>query len=373
MYRGTGPLRGISTIRDGVQRKRESSWDRTGGNEDYRSIGPGSTLAIADLKGPGCITHIWITVSAPLDPYHLRNIVLRIFWDNETEASVETPLGDFFGCCHSIYRNFVSLPLAASPQDGRALNCFFPMPFARGARIEVENQSDKEVKCFFYYIDYEQCNHPTENAGYFHAWWNREMTEWDGSEDGINLDGKENYLILDAEGKGHYAGCVMGIDNRTPMWYGEGDDMIFVDGEELPPSLHGTGTEDYFNTAWCPRQEYNSPYHGTILVSNLESSRQPWEKDDWSANSWLGKYSMYRFHIEDPIIFNKSLRLTIEHGHANELANDYSSVAYWYQFEPHKRFPQLPPAEQRIPLPAVSFSEIHEWKRVYDLHKGKKS
>jgi hypothetical protein len=116
-------------------------------------------------------------------------------------------------------------------------------------------------------------------------------------------------------------------------WYGEGDDMIFIDGEPFPPSLHGTGTEDYFNTSWCPDQEYSAPYHGITLPG---------------GPNWSGKISLYRFHIEDPVCFRKSIRVTIEHGHNNHRRDDFSSTAYWYQSEPHKPFDILPVSE-RLP------------------------
>ncbi|MCK4513359.1 DUF2961 domain-containing protein, partial [bacterium] len=138
-----------------------------------------------------------------------------------------------------------------------------------------------------------------------------------------------------------YVGCNLNIDcfqRGANDWYGEGDDMIFVDGEPWPPSLHGTGTEDYFNTAFCPTQEFNTPYHGITLYSG---NRAHWK--------WGGKNSMYRFHIPDPIYFQKSIRVTIEHGHDNLLSNDYSSTAYWYQEEPHISFPALPAVDARFP------------------------
>jgi len=155
----------------------------------------------------------------------------------------------------------------------------------------------------------------------------------------MNPTGEGNYVILEADGRGHYVGCNLHIDvfeRQVNDWYGEGDDMIFVDGEPFP-SIHGTGTEDYFCMAYCPRTEYSAPYHGLILYSGTP---------EWP---WAGKNSMYRYHIEDPIHFRKSIKVTIEHGHANKLSNDYSSTAYWYQLEPHKPFPPLPGVKLRLP------------------------
>jgi hypothetical protein len=206
---------------------------------------------------------------------------------------------------------------------------------------------------FYYYVDYETYEKPCEDAAYFHAQWRRAnpcrkvafpkrkgQLQADSSNE-VNLDGRENYVILDAKGRGHYVGCVLSVDNTEAFhqnytWFGEGDDMIFVDGETWPPSLHGTGTEDYFCSAWgFPSGEYAGPYHGVSLAGDVEE--------------WSGKWSVYRFHIEDPVLFSKALKVTIEHGHANNQGNDYSSVAYWYQKEPHKAFPRMPPASKRLP------------------------
>ncbi len=351
---GASPLRGLARLRD-CRRKRISSWDRKGGNVDFIPIPAGKTIDIARIKGAGCITHIWCTIACE-EKYYLRKMLLRIYWDGEKEPSVETPIGDFFGIGHGLTKNFTSLPLSMSPQDGKSFNCFFPMPFANGARIEVTNECKKDVRAFYFYIDYEEYDSLEDGWGRFHAQWRTEnptkgwgdntkrlikngrITEY-GKEIWLtpNLNGKENYIILKAEGKGHYVGCILNIEcsgNEKNDWFGEGDDMIFIDGDEYP-TLQGTGTEDYFNTAWCPTQEYSSPYHGITLVSN---------------KNWSGKNSMYRFHIEDPICFDKSIKVTIEHGHANNLSNTYSSVAYWYQTEPHEKFPPMPLVEKRLPM-----------------------
>jgi len=158
----------------------------------------------------------------------------------------------------------------------------------------------------------------------------------------LNKDGIENYVILDAEGDGVYCGAHLDIDcfHRNPNdWYGEGDDMVFIDGEKWPPSLHGTGTEDWFNCAYCPTQEYNAPYHGIILYNGTEEWR------------WKGKQTIYRYYIEDPIRFRKSIKATIEHGHANKLSNDHASTAYYYLSKPMRGGPRLPPVHERLPRP----------------------
>ena len=345
----TGPLANLPRL-TGTRSARASSWDRSGGNEDRLTIRPGATAVLAEIAEPGVVRHVWTTIACR-EQHYLRKIVLRMYWDGEETPSVEVPVGDFFGVGHAIARNFSSLPLQMSPEDGKAFNCWFPMPFD-GARIEVESQCGSDDVLLYYYVDYELDGEPDPALARFHAQWRREnptagISDADMSNDefsfgGENTDGAGNYVILEAEGEGHYVGCNVGIQNLRETglnnfnWYGEGDDMIFVDGEEFPPSLHGTGTEDYFNTAWCPTQEYNAPYHGLVL---------PGEQN------WWGKVSYYRFHIEDPVRFRRSIRVTIEHGHANRRSDDWSSTAYWYQAEPHAPFPALPAVADRLPRP----------------------
>ncbi|WP_020673939.1 glycoside hydrolase family 172 protein [Amycolatopsis nigrescens] len=346
-------LRDLPRLRS-ARRGRASSWDRDGGNDDRLTVRPGETVTLADLTGPGAVTHIWCTVALPFkegphaaETDYLRRLVLRITWDSGNDPSVLVPLGDFFGVGHGKTTNFASAPLQMSPQDGKGFNCWFAMPFAERARIELVSELAAEPVYFYYYIDYESYARAEPDLGYFHAQWRRENPT-DGVEqgeqsnaefllEGTNLTGEGNYLILDAEGRGHYVGCVLNVHNLSGNtdwdWYGEGDDMIFIDGESFPPRLHGTGTEDYFNTAWCPTQAYHAPYHGITLPGN---------------HNWKGQISLYRFHIEDPVIFERSIRVTIEHGHANKRSDDISSVAYWYQTLPHRPF-GLPPVHERLP------------------------
>lgn len=348
---GSGSLHNLPVLRDFVSR-RSSSWDQSGGNEDWRTIPAGTSHVLLDEAKPGCIRHIWLTVGN--DDSYPRKAVIRMWWDGEEHPSVEAPLGDFFGIGHGIRRNFVSAPLQMSPEDGRGFNCWFPMPF-NAARIEVQNECENDIN-LYYYVDFEEYKepHPAEVAR-FHAQWRREnptegwLKEKLGPENYLQiwaskktLDDKDNYLILEAEGDGMFVGCNLNIDcfqRQGNDWYGEGDDMFVIDGEPWPPRLHGTGTEDYFCTAFGPAQEYCAPYHGITVNSGTAEWR------------WKGKNSMYRFHIEDPIRFRKSIRVSIEHGHANKLSNDYSSTAYWYQVEPHMPFPPLLPVEERLPRP----------------------
>ena len=332
--------------------KRVSSYDTTGGNDDRIYIEPGKTVTIADLAGPGVITHLWMTHmndGFKEEKNSLRKIVLSAYWDDEDNPSVQAPLGDFFGMGHAMSENFVSAPLQMSPEDGKSLNAWWPMPFHKRARIDITNDCDTTLILYFY-IDYETKEALPEDVLYFHALWHRELPT-DGKDpesfpnhnawcfDGDNQTGDGNYTVLEATGKGHYCGCNVNIHNLSQTakwdWPGEGDDMIFVDGETWPPNLHGTGTEDYVNMAWCPTQKQSTPYHGLILGG----------KDNWK-----GKITYYRYHIQDPIMFDESIKVTIEHGHNNNRSDDWSTTAYWYQTEPHKPVKPIEPVEQRLPV-----------------------
>jgi hypothetical protein len=345
------------------KRRRVSSYDRTGGNMDWLTLAPGGRAVFANIEGCGVVRHLWCTVGGG-DELYPRKAVLRFYWDGEASPSVEAPIGDFFGIGHGIVKNFTSEPLQMSPQVGRGFNCFFPMPFQKSARFELENQCEKEISFYFYvdYEAYEACDALGPEVAYFHSQWRREADTKGWADPAVkikddlarqpglpdwyprvwtaaNKDGRDNYVILEAQGKGHYVGCNLNVDcfaRQANDWYGEGDDMIFIDGDPLP-TLHGTGTEDYFNTAFGPHQEACAPWQGITVYSGTE---------DWP---FRGKNSMYRFHIKDPVYFDQSIRVTIEHGHGNKLSNDYSSTAYWYQSEPHAPFPALPPVGERLP------------------------
>jgi hypothetical protein len=342
------PLAGLPLLRDATSR-RASSWDRSGGNDDRLHIQPGEEAVLAEIAGSGVIRHIWVTIASD-EPDVLRKVVLRAWWDGEGSPSVAVPIGDFFGVGHAQTRNYSALPLQMSPEDGKGFNCWFPMPFRSRARITATSECSEHEVRFYYYVDYELLEAVPEDAGYFHAQWRRENPT-EGIADaglpndeyefgGTNLAGEGNYTILEATGRGHYVGCNLNVHNLRETeqwnWYGEGDDMIFVDGEAFPPSLHGTGTEDYFNTAWSPTQAYSAPYHGITMPGGA---------------NWSGKISLYRFHIEDPVHFRRSIRVSIEHGHANRRSDDVSSTAYWYQAEPHAPFGLLP-ADERLPRQA---------------------
>ncbi len=358
-------LTNISRIQPGIKTKRKSSYDPNGGNHDYITIPAGETADLAVITGAGIIKHIWITVNTP-DHFIRRNAVIRMYWDGEDEPSVESPLGDFFGQGWGEEYNFVSLPLAAAPVKGKAFNSYFPMPYGDGARITLENQSSEPINSFYYYIDYEVHPEMPSSEGRFHAWWNREVTgvfpeagetEWGViGPQGNNPSTVHNYVFADVVGSGQFVGINYYVDNPGPMWYGEGDDMWLIDGEEWPGSLHGTGTEDFFNSSWCPNEEYAHPYFGYAKVPG--------------KLGWMGRTHCYRFFLEDPIRFEKSLVASIEHGHDNSLTLDLCTVSYWYQSEPHKPFPPLPVKEQRGNMAEINVNDVHKWRHEWRKAKG---
>jgi hypothetical protein len=319
--------------------KRVSSYDRTGGNDDYRALAAGATLTLLDEAGPGEISHVWITIASG-ERFHLKKIVLRMYWDGEASPSVEAPVGDFFGLGLGQYSMYQSVPLSVG--GDKALNCFFPMPFQKHARITLTNEGREKAEAVYWNIDMRMYSAALPgDTLYFHAQYRQATPNkaFPGSK--INLDGKENYVWMEAQGRGHFAGVTMSVVENEDGWWGEGDDMFFVDGEKLP-SINGTGSEDYFLGAWdFGGKSFSYGLFGAPIVgAELQGAR----------------WSVYRFHLDSPIPFTKSLRATIEHGHANDRGDNFYSVAYWYQSEPHGAFPRLPDAETRIPrvLPTSS-------------------
>lgn len=312
--------------------KRVSSYDRTGGNDDYRPLAAGETLTLLDEAGPGEISHVWITIASD-ERFHLKKMVLRMYWDGESSPSVEAPVGDFFGLGLGQYILYQSVPLSVG--GDKALNCFFPMPFQKHARITLTNEGGQRAEAIYWNIDLRAYKSalPADTL-YFHAQYRQAVPNKAFPDSKINLDGKENYIWMEATGRGHFAGVTMSVVENQDGWWGEGDDMFFVDGEKLP-SINGTGSEDYFLGAWDfgGKSFAYGLFGAPIVGSELQGAR----------------WSVYRFHLDSPITFMKSVRATIEHGHANDRGDNYYSVAYWYQTEPHEQFPALPGVELRIP------------------------
>ncbi len=320
-----------------------SSWNTTGHNKDMWELTPGETAVIADIEGPGKIAHIWMTQHA-----RYREVLLKITWDNAKYPSILCPLGDFFGLGHSIVNSHQSLPFSTSTRFNNkfnepcALNCYLQMPFNERAKIEVINESpDKHIQ--YFYVDYETYDKPLdEDTGYLHAEFRRAnpFGGWHpdirGPQYCIPMKEKtawnNNYVILKTKGRGHYLGCNMSITNFDGGWWGEGDDMIWVDGYKWPPDLHGTGSEDYFNQAY-----------GMQPNDHLRCGTSIFEYDT------DGYQTSYVYHLENPVRFQEEIKVTIEQGHANHLANEVSSVAYWYADKPC-RVARVPSVEQRLPV-----------------------
>jgi hypothetical protein len=342
-------LTGLAQIKTGVKSRRVSSYDTTGGNRDHLTkIKPGEKRVLFNVKGAGTINHIWITI-APSPPTIQRDdIILRMYWDGNDFPSVETPLGSFFGQGWNEAYPYYSQPLSVAPGEANALVSYFTMPFANGARIEIENQNERDIDNFYYYVDYYEMAQLPADMGRFHAWFNNQVTETDSLErenewgvlkqQGINKSGTRNYLIADIKGKGQFVGVNYYVNSPSPIWYGEGDDMFFIDGAAFP-TLHGTGTEDYFNTAWCPKEIFMSPYFGYPRIHLPENTGKRWDI------GWAGRTHVYRFHITDPVYFDNSLRFSIEHGHNNVLILELRTVAYWYQSKA-ARIPSLKSKEE---------------------------
>jgi len=290
----------------------------------YVHIEPGETFTLAEIDGPGAIQQIWMTPAG-----NWRYMIIRFYWDGEKEPSVECPVGDFFACGWGTYAHVNSLPVTVNP--GSAFNCYWEMPFRKSCRITMENIAEKRAT-LYYQINYTLTDIP-DNAAYFHAQFRRTNP----------LPYKDVYTIVDGlKGWGHFVGCYMcwGVNNNG--WWGEGEIKFFMDGDKKFPTICGTGTEDYFCGSYCFRVnghyvEYSTAYAGMPQVIRPDG--------EYSANT---RFGLYRWHIMDPIRFEKDLKVTMQAlgwrsgGRYLPLQDDISSVAYWYQTEPHAPFPPLP-------------------------------
>ena len=285
-----------------------------------------STFTLGEIKGPGCIQQIWMTPTG-----NWRRAIIRFYWDDELTPSVECPVGDFFACGWGKYCQINSLAICVNP--GSAFNCYWPMPFRKKARVTLENTDDKAMT-LYYQMNYTLTGVP-KAAGYFHAQFRRESS----------LQQKGLYTILDGvEGKGQYVGTYLAWEVHSPGWWGEGEIKFYMDGDRAFPTICGTGTEDYFcgsynfeNQATKKYQVFSTPYTGLAQVLPPDKAYEPGQK-----------FGLYRWHIADPVRFDKDLKVTIQAlgwqsgGRYLPLDDDIASVAYWYQKEPHKKFPTLP-------------------------------
>lgn len=288
-----------------------------------------TTFTLGEIKEAGCIQQIWMTPSG-----NFRKAVVRFYWDGENDPSVECPAGHFFACGWGQYCQVNSLAICQNP--GTAFNCYWPMPFHKSAKITVENTDDKDM-VLYYQINYTLTEVPSD-AGYFHAQFRQEHP----------LKEKGTYTILDGvRGQGQYVGTYLAWETHSPRWWGEGEIKFFLDGDQKFPTICGTGTEDYFcgsygfvNPVTKRCQTFSTPYTGLVQVIPEDQVDQPGQR-----------YGLYRWHIADPVRFEKDLKVTIQalgwKGDGTYLPeqDNISSVAFWYQKEPHGRFPVLPPAE----------------------------
>jgi hypothetical protein len=300
----------------------------------YVRIKPGETFTMAEIDGPGAIQHIWMTPTGKW-----RFSIMRIYWDNEAEPSIECPVGDFFAMGWGSYAHLSSLAVCVNP--GSAFNCYWAMPFRKKCRITMENISDAEQMTLYYQIDYTLTDVPSD-AAYFHAQFRR-----------LNPNVTSDYTVVDGiKGKGHYVGVYLAWGVNNNGWWGEGEIKFFMDSDAKFPTICGTGTEDYFcgsynfetvkkNAAGVAERDYTefcTPYSGLHQVIRGDGHDQVKKR-----------FGLYRWHIMDPVRFEKDLKVTIQDlgwrqgGRYLAQKSDIASVCYWYQTEPHAKFPVLPP------------------------------
>lgn len=336
-----GVLEDLAQPRDYTSH-RVSSYATDGGNADggqATPLKPGEFRVVADITGPGEIAHIWFTL-APFDKDVLSNLILRMYWDDEATPSVEAPIGAFFGLGHGKEASFDSLPISVGNKKG--LNCFFPMPFNKRARITLGNQSDQTMQAIYYYVDYKRFPKPHDDILYFHAQYRQEKPAL----------GREPFVAFEARGRGHYVGQFYYIRSNSGGWWGEGDDIIHVDDHVL----YGTGMEDYFGGAWgmTPGQSFmrfGAPLFEVYMVG------------------YGNENTAYRWHLEDAITFRQSIRVTHEHGSENDRNDDFFSVSFWYQTHPRAPFPPLPSKWERLSFHdrKQALLEQKEWGRYRAL------
>ncbi|MFA6450457.1 MAG: glycoside hydrolase family 172 protein [bacterium] len=350
------PLDNLYMIREGRPMRASSSdpaWET--GNNDWRLLPANTDITIANLEGPGIITHIWTTMACR-DRQCPRLLAIRAYWDGEEQPSVEAPLGDFFAVGHGMDVAVNSMPVQVS-SDGRARNSFWPMPFKKSAKIVISNENlYSSGVVIYWYVDWVKLDKLPENAAYFHAQYRQEFPARPG-----------RYKLMEATGSGQYVGTVYSVLANMPGWIGEGDDFFYLDGEKTP-SLRGTGTEDYFGDAWGFRW-FNQPYHG---VSVYEGERTG------------GRTTAYRWHIADPIPFTKSIKAEIEHvgpvfdendvrvAGYGERPDHYATVAFWYQNGGGPNFERMPKGTKRLPPHIYVEAEKRFYKEGAPMPKGVK-
>ena len=323
---------GLAQLKDFGAWRSSSNHADPGSNDDSKRPLPGETIVLADLQGPGVITHMWITVAA--NEYGWPRLLrLRVYYDGSPEPSVDAPLGDSFAVGHGFERPVNSL-LIRDSSSGRSRNSYWPMPFARSCRVTVTNEGSRRVANLYYHVDWSKLPSLPPGTAYFHARYRQALPAGAGRP----------YEVLSTQGRGHYVGTVLSVIQNEPGWFGEGDERIYVDGEQAP-RIEGTGTEDYFNDAWSLRVA-EGPYAGVPVA----------EGTDLGA-----RMTAYRWHVADPIPFTRSLRFDLEHvgwtynadgsvrSASEERADLFSSVAFWYQDGIARDQPPVPYGAARLP------------------------
>ncbi|RCK68121.1 DUF2961 domain-containing protein [Desertihabitans brevis] len=312
----------------------------------------GETITLADVEGPGVIRHLWITVPdrTPAGPFVLRDLVLRIFWDDAEQPAVEVPLGDFFCNGFAERAQLVSEPIVVAPTGG--MNCYFPMPFRRRARITLESQHEGDLSHVFFQVDCTTGDEVAEDAGYLHAQWRR--------SNGTTALGQDHVILDGVRGRGTYVGTFVALTSLHRYWWGEGEVKFFLDGDREHPSLCSTGLEDYAGGAWAFQDELRTSPEPTILTYSApwsgyhqHDSRDRTRFSEFATEA-LPMHGMYRWHLPDPIYFEREIAVTVqqigcwEKG-LFERSDDVSTVAYWYQQGGQVELPPLPTREQRWP------------------------
>ncbi|MDD4644850.1 MAG: DUF2961 domain-containing protein, partial [Bacteroidales bacterium] len=326
---------GMTTLENGSAARAARELGQGWKVNPFVRIASGTSFTMAEITGSGIINHIWMT---PTGDYRLA--IFRIYWDDETEPSVEVPVGDFFcsGWGWGKEPQINSLAVCVNPQNG--FNCYWQMPFHKKCRITMENLADKTL-ILYYQVDYCETDVPVNSAN-FHAQFRR-----------VNpTPYQEDYTILDGiKGKGHYVGTYIAHGANSPGWWGEGEIKFYLDGDTKFPTICGTGDEDYFNGSYGFEEnrdslgvyhytDFSTPYTGFYFVKDAANKTEQ------------RRFGEYRWHITDPVRFDKNLKVTIQllgwqsEGRYLPLQDDMASVGYWYQTEPHNTFPKLPPVEK---------------------------
>lgn len=316
----------------------------------YLPLPAGDTLTLAAIDGPGVIRHIWITVpeTTPAGAFVLRDLVLRMYWDDEETPSVEVPLGDFFCNGFATRALVTSIPIVVAPTGG--MNCYLPMPFRRSARITLTSEHPGDIEAVFFQIDYSIGDEILEEVGTFHAQWRRSTAP----------AGTDHVIVDGIVGAGSYVGTFVALTALGRFWWGEGELKFYIDGDTDLPTIAGTGIEDYAGGAWAFQDRLSSAMEPEVLTFSAPYFGYPQreERDRTGrspyATSMPTGHGLYRWHLPDPIRFGEDLRVTLQQiGHDGselfERSDDIATTSYWYQTGQHGPFAPLPPAVGRRP------------------------